>query len=291
MRLFLTGGTGFIGAHVLSAALAAGHDVRALRRSPSSVPSIFLPRQPLWCEGELHSLKGAWLEGVDAVIHLASVGVSPKTASWSDLLRVNVAGSLRLLELASDSGVRRFVVAGTSHEYGTAARRFDAIPSDAPLEPLSAYGASKAAAFQLLRAFAIERRLEMFYGRIFSAYGDGQFEGNFWPSLRRTALAGGDFAMTSGRQITDFIPVTVVAAHILEACSRPDISAGAPLVVNIGSGVISTLLAFAKKEWDRLGATGKLIPGSLPDRPDLIARYVPDLRGLLIPASPLTRNS
>ena len=141
-----------------------------------------------------------------------------------------------------------------------------------------------------MRAFAIERRLELFYGRIFSAYGDGQFEGNFWPSLRRAALAGGDFAMTSGLQISDFVPVTAVAAHLLEACSRPDISAGAPLVVNIGSGVATTLLAFAKAEWGRLGATGELMPGSLADRPDQIARYVPDLRGLLIPTSPTTRN-
>jgi nucleoside-diphosphate-sugar epimerase len=239
----------------------------------------------------LDTLTAACLEGVDAVVHLASAGVSPKQASWGELVQVNVAGSLRLLELASDCGVRRCVVAGTSHEYGTAARRFDAILSDAPLEPLSAYGASKAAAFQLLRAFAIERRLELCYGRIFSAYGEGQFEGNFWPSLCRAALAGGDFEMTSGRQITDFIPVTTVAAHLLEACSRPDISPGAPLVVNIGSGVATTLLAFAEAEWDRLGATGKLMPGSFPDPSDQIARYVPDLRGLVISASQPTRNS
>lgn len=290
MRLFLTGGTGFIGAHVLSAALAAGHDVRALRRSPSSVPPIPLPCQPIWYEGHLHTLTAACLEGVDAVIHLASAGVSPKQASWGELVQVNVAGSLRLLELVAEVGVRRCVVAGTSHEFGTVARRFDDIPPDAPLEPLSAYGASKAAAFQLLRAFAIQQRIELFYGRIFSSYGDGQFEGNFWPSLRRAALAGEDFAMTTGRQITDFIPVTTVAAHLLEACSRPDISAGAPLVVNIGSGVATTLLGFAKAEWGRLGATGKLMPGSLPDRSDQIARYVPDLRGLLIQASPPTRN-
>jgi len=290
MRLFLTGGTGFIGAHVLFAALAAGHDVRALRRSPSSVPPIPLPCQPIWYEGHLHTLTAACLKGVDAVIHLASAGVSPKQASWSELVQVNVAGSLRLLELAAEVGVRRCVVAGTSHEYGTVARRFDAIPPDASLEPLSAYGASKAAAFQMIRAFSIERNLELFYGRIFSAYGEGQFAANFWPSLRRAALTGEDFAMTSGRQISDFIPVTAVASHFLEACTRPDISAGAPLVANIGSGVATTLLAFAEAEWDRLGATGKLMPGSLPDRSDQIARYVPDLRGLLIPASTPTRN-
>jgi nucleoside-diphosphate-sugar epimerase len=159
---------------------------------------------------------------VDAVIHLASAGVSPKQASWSELVQVNVAGSLRLLELAAEVGVHRCIVAGTSHEYGNAARRFDAIPPDASLEPLSAYGASKAAAFQLLRAFAIERRLELFYGRIFSAYGEGQYEANFWSSLRRAALAGEDFAMTSGRQISDFIKnlLHIIAKHIITQTLR-----------------------------------------------------------------------
>jgi len=280
MRLFLTGGSGFIGAHVLRAALAAGHEVRALRRSPSSVPPIPLPCQPMWWEGQLHTLTAACLEGVDAVVHLASVGVSPKKASWSELVQVNVTGSLRLLELAAEVGVRRGVVAGTSHEYGNTGRRFDAIPADAPLEPLSAYGASKAASFQLLRAFAIERRLELFYGRIFSAYGEGQYEANFWPSLRRAAMAGEDFAMTSGRQISDFIPVAVVAGHILKACSRPDIRAGVPLVVNVGSGKGISLLAFATAEWKRLEATGQLLHGSLQDRPDHIERCVPDLYAL-----------
>ncbi len=287
MRLFITGGTGFIGSHVLAAALAAGHQVRALRRSPASAPVIPLPRQPEWCEGDLHSLTAPQLQGVEVVLHLASAGVSPKQVPWAELVQANVVGSLRLLELAADAGVRRCVVTGTSHEYGNAARRYDAIPPDAPLEPLSAYGASKAAAFQLLRTFAIERRLELFYGRIFTAYGEGQFAGNFWPSLRRAALAGEDFPMTSGRQISDFVPVAAVAAHLLEACHRDDISAGVPLVTNVGSGGATSLLAFAEAEWGRLGATGRLLPASLPDRPDQIERYVPDLRGLRIPASPL----
>ena len=285
MRIFLTGGTGFIGAHVLSAALAAGHEVRALRRSWTSVPVIPLPSQPVWCVGGMDSLKPAWFEDVDAVLHLASAGVSPKQVSWSELVQVNVVAGLGLLKLAADVGVRRYVVAGTSHEYGNVARRYDAIPPDAPLEPLSRYGASKAAAFQLIRTFAIERHIEVCYGRIFSAYGEGQFEGNFWPSLRRAALSGDDFSMTSGTQISDFIPVAAVAAYLLEACVRPDISPGAPLVVNIGSGVPSSLLTFAQAEWERMGATGRLLPASLPDRTDQIERYVPDLCGLRIPAT------
>jgi UDP-glucose 4-epimerase len=286
MRLFLTGSTGFIGSYVLAAALGTGHEVRALRRSQSSLPVIPLPCQPQWCEGELSTLTSSQLEDVDVVLHLASAGVSPKKASWRELIQANVAGSIRLFELASECGVRRCVVAGTSHEYGNSARRYDAIPPDAPLEPISAYGASKAAAFQLLRPFSIEQGIELFYGRIFTAYGEGQFSGNFWPSLRRAALAGADFAMTSGRNVSDFIHVAAVASHLLKACTRPDISVGVPLVTNIGSGIGTTLLAFAEAEWERLGATGKLLSSSLPDRPNLIERCVPDLRGLEVATFP-----
>lgn len=284
MRVFLTGGTGFIGSYVLAAALEAGHEVVALRRCTGAAPVIALPHQPQWCEGDLGTLQLSQLKGVDAVLHLASAGVSPQPASWSQLALVNVAGSLRLMELAAEAGVRRCVVAGSSHEYGNSARRYEAIPPDAPLEPLNPYGASKAAAFQLIRSFAIVKGLELFYGRIFTAYGEGQFAGNFWPSLRRAALAGDDFPMTSGRQISDFIPVTAVASHLLASCCRPDVLAGQPLVVNIGSGVAISLRAFAEAEWERLGATGRLLPASLQDRPDQIERYVPDLRGLVFPA-------
>lgn len=285
MRLFLTGGTGFIGSHVLEAALAAGHQVRALRRSPASSPVIPLIHQPDWCDGDLQSLTAGDLQGIETVLHLASAGVSPKPGGWDELVQTNVAGSIRLMELAVEAGVRRWVVAGSSHEYGNAAIRHRTIPPDASLEPLTPYGASKAAAFQLLHAFAIAQQKELVYCRIFSAYGEGQFAGNFWPSLRRAALAGDDFLMTSGQQVTDFIPVAEVAGHLLAACGRPDVLPGTPLVVNVGSGVETNLLTFAQAEWARLRATGRLRPGMLPDRPDQIERYVPDLVGLRPPAS------
>ena len=227
--------------------------MRALRRSPSSIPVIPLPSEPEWCEGDLSSLRATDLEGVEAVLHLASAGVSPKPASWDELMQVNVLGSLRLLERAAEAAVLRFVVAGSCHEYGNAARRYSKIPPDAPLEPQSPYGASKASAFQIIRTFCVKERLELFYGRIFSAYGEGQFEGNFWPSLSRAARNGHDFPMTSGAQVSDFIPVGDVASHLLKACVRPDLAPGHPLVVNVGSGIGVTLRTFAQKEGFVLG--------------------------------------
>ena len=176
--------------------------------------------------------------------------------------------------------MRRFVAAGTCMEYGLAARAWERIPPDSPLSPVSPYSASKASSFLMLNAFAMTNEIEFFYGRIFSAYGEGQFSGNLWPSLRKAALAGEDFLMTKGEQIRDFLPVKDVAHHLRIAAEREDISPLHPLVVNIGSGQGSRVVDFAMQQWTRLCAAGSLKPGAIPDRSSDIIPYVADLSNL-----------
>jgi UDP-glucose 4-epimerase len=217
---------------------------------------------------------------VEAVIHLASAGVSPQKASWEDLEKINIAASLRLIQLSHQAGVRRFIAAGTCHEYGLEGENWEHIPTAAPLKPITPYGSSKAAGFLMLQAFAIAHQMEFFYGRIFAAYGEGQFDGNLWPSLRRAASRGANFPMTDGKQVVDFVPVKDVAKHLAIATYRSDIIAGKPFVVNIGSGKGISILEFAKRYWIELGSSGTLEPGALPNRPNQLARMVADTDGL-----------
>lgn len=275
MKIALTGGTGFIGSHFLALALKAGHEVLALRRSASSTAVVQLPHEPNWIESTLEQLSVSDLQGCEVLVHLASAGVSPKQAPWTELLEANVLGTAQVVAKAYGAGIRRIVISGTCHEYGASAMRHDAIPSDAALDPVTLYGASKAAAYQLVSAYARVHGLELFYGRIFSAYGEGQFEGNFWPSLRRAALNGQDFVMTHGTQIRDFIPVEAVAEQLLRACKRTDIQASQPCTENIGTGHPQSLLAFAQNEWKRLNACGRIRAGELDERPDEVRRFVP----------------
>ena len=275
MRILLTGGTGFIGSHLLGELLQAGHEVVAVRRSGSE-PVIPLDQQPIWLERSLLQLTANDLAQVEVVIHLASAGVSPRQASWQELEQINVAAGLHLIQLAHQGGVRRIVAAGTCFEYGPEADAWDRIPPGAPLRPTTPYGASKAAGFLMLHAFATAHPIELFYGRIFTAYGEGQFSGNLWPSLRQAALAGDDFPMTEGEQIRDFIPVEAVARHLHIATERCDLQPSQPLVVNIGSGQGLRVVDFARQQWQQLGATGSLKPGAIPSRAGQMARLVAD---------------
>ena len=217
------------------------------------------------------------LKDCDVLIHLASAGVSTKSVPLKTMVEVNVMGTIRLAEIAHNAGVKRLVIAGTCHEYGYSAMNYEAVPSDAPLQPSNLYAGSKAAGFELVSCFARVHKLELYYGRIFSAYGEGQFEGNFWPSLRRAASEGSDFPMTKGNQIRDFMPVQEVATRLVEASIRTDLQSGKPYVENIGSGRAISLFDFAKQEWKRLGATGHIILGAIDDRPDEVQRFAPAL--------------
>ena len=284
MRILVAGSTGFIGSHLLVELQLAGHEVLAVRR-PGSGTVIPLEQQPIWLEHSLLDLTAEDLDEVEVVILLASSGVPPKHASWKELEHINVAAGLQLIQLAYQAGVRRFVAAGTCVEYGSEADLWDHIPPSAPLRPITPYGASKAAGFLMLHTFATNHPIELFYGRIFSAYGYGQFSGNFWPSLRLAALTGRDFPMTHGDQIRDFIPVTHVARHLRIATERSDLKPANPLVVNIGSGQGQRVLDFARQQWQELGGTGSLKPGEIPFPQGQLTRLVADTVHL-VPATP-----
>lgn len=277
MNIFLTGGTGFIGSHLLQLLGKTSHKVLASRRS-SSTTCIDIDIEPVWMEKGMDQLEPADFAGIDVFVHLASVGVSPKTASWHDLFQWNVQVMLDLLEKAHVAGVKRFVLAGSFAEYGLSADKYEFIPADAALLPTSPYAASKAAGFIAAHAFAIEKQIELCYLRISSAFGEGQYANNFWPALRAAALNGDDFPMTPGAQVRDFVPVEDVAKAILFSIEdRTMVKKGHPFVENIGSGQPLSMIEFAERCWAEWGAKGQIIAGAKPYRANEPMRFVPKI--------------
>lgn len=135
MRLAITGGTGFVGSHLIDAALAAGHDMKALARRDQP------PRERLqWITGDLASRDALerLVDGADAMIHVAG---TINAASAAGFEKGNVKGTLAALAAATAGGVQRFV-----HVSSLAAR-----------EPkLSLYGASKAKAEELVHSSGLD---------------------------------------------------------------------------------------------------------------------------------------
>ncbi len=273
MRIFLTGGTGFLGGAFIQAALDAGHELNAIHRDIRSRECV----NPRWVLADLSFVEPAAFDDCDVFVHLAAVGVSPQKADWPELFQTNVSDSVALWRAAASAGVKRFVLCGSCFEYGRSAADYDFIPTHAPLEPTTAYGASKAAATVAAAAFAAESGTNVTVLRPFQIYGPHQHADNFWPSLRRAAESGENFLMTEGDQIRDFSPVADVAAKFLAYATRTDVRPARLHVANVGSGHATTLRDFATEWWEKFGATGDLKVGALLYRPNEVMRYVPDL--------------
>jgi nucleoside-diphosphate-sugar epimerase len=278
VKLFVTGGTGFIGSHFLREASQRGHQIIALRRA---LPSQAVESAPEieWIEGDLESCRREIFTGCDAFVHLAAHGVASPSVDWPGCFRWNVQASTALLRIAAGAGVRRFVVCGSCFEYGRSAEQFDAIPVTAPLLPVGPYAASKAAATMAAIGLAQQFGFELLILRPFHIYGEGEAANRFWPSLQRAAKRGEDFPMTLGEQVRDFTPVNRVAETFADALTRPELQAGIPVIENVGTGIASTLRAFAEHWWGAWGARGKLIPGAVLYRENEVMRYVPSLPG------------
>ena len=277
MKLFVTGGTGFIGSHFIRAALAAGHQVTAICRTPLRGEAFENESARIsWIERALACITEEDLSGHDVLVHLASYGVSPKKCTWESAFQINVVDGIHLIHKAANAKIPRILLAGSCVEYGKSAEHYEQIPPNAPLAPLGAYAASKAALSLAANSLCRELGIELAILRFFTVFGEGQFEGNFWPALRKAALNGMDFAMSSGEQFCDFIPIEEAVAAAIRALAIP-ISAEEPLVANIGSGKPQTLRAFAESWWMEWSAAGMLIIGAKDYRPTDVMRYVPEV--------------
>lgn len=275
MNIALTGGTGFIGSHFLNQSLAAGHTVRALRRSPLSKPRIPIHQQPEWLDRQLDEVKAEELRGCDVLVHLAAHTGNVPYDSLANCLRWNLMAVLVLFEQARLAGIERFVVAGSCFEYGRSGERYVSIPTDAPLEPTNSYAASKAAASIALSQWAYEHRLSLEILRVFHVYGEGEPDTRFWPSLKRAAQAGQDFPMTEGEQIRDFLSVQDVASIFLKRAILPSLTYQMVDVFNVGSGDPVSLKSFAEKCWRELNGKGDLRIGNLAYRDREVMRFSP----------------
>ncbi|MBI3099673.1 MAG: NAD(P)-dependent oxidoreductase [Planctomycetes bacterium] len=145
MRVLVTGGTGFIGSHLVEALLARGDSVRCLVRRPD---------RPGWLAGlNVEVVAGAVdrpaslpsaVDGVDAVLHLAGVVTARDRSTY---FGVNADGTRRLLEAcaAARRPLRRFVTAGSQAGGGPS---LDGRPVEEAEEPrpVTWYGESKLAA-------------------------------------------------------------------------------------------------------------------------------------------------
>src|SRR5690348_13762213 len=111
-RVFVTGGSGFVGRNLIPALLAQGHSVRALARSDAAVATVARPgAEPVRGDLDDAAALRAGMDGCRLAFHVAA-----RTNDWGryeDAYRANVIGTEQALAAARAAGVARFIHVST----------------------------------------------------------------------------------------------------------------------------------------------------------------------------------
>ncbi len=254
MTWLVTGGAGYIGAHVVRAFTEDGQDVTVLDDlSTGSVGRVDAGVRLV--EGSVRDPKALAeaLQGVTVVVHIAAKKqVGESVAEPLHYYRENLDGLLTLLEGCRDRGIDRFVFSSSAATYGMPDVAL--VTEDTPMVPLSPYGETKLVGEWLLedcrRAFGLKVTSLRYFnvaGTATPELGDpGIF--NLIPLVfqalakgERPRVYGNDYPTPDGTCIRDYVHVADIAAAHLAAGRALD-AGGDGATYNIGRGLGSSVL-------------------------------------------------
>ncbi|MCL6554132.1 MAG: SDR family oxidoreductase [Firmicutes bacterium] len=265
-RVLVTGGAGFIGAHLVGALVRRGVAVRVLDDFSTgrlaNLASVLgrdlptpAPGRPVHADGlevlwgdvrDLQACRQACAD-TEVVFHLAAMRSVPRSVDDpAGAHEVNATGTLHVLRAAQDAGVRRVVYASSSSVYGddpALPKRENQLPA-----PVSPYAASKLAGEAYCRVFARTYGLSTVSLRYFNVFGPLQDPASQYaaviPRFIAWTLAGQPLEVHGdGLQSRDFTYVDNVVDATLLAATAPDLQGEA---INVACGQRRTLLEVAE---------------------------------------------
>jgi UDP-glucose 4-epimerase len=250
--VLVTGGAGFIGSHLVGALLARGDEVVVLDNLSTGSRDNVQPDAEL-VEGDVAdgvAVRDAFAHrSFDAVLHIAGQASISKSFDEPERdLRVNVAGTLNVVEQAIASGVHRLVHASSMTAYGEP--RAIPTPESEPCIPVSNYGVTKYASERYVHVAGARDDVDLNVTslRMFNVYGERQSLTNPYQGV--LAIFVGNVLReepitihSDGEQTRDFVYV----ADVVDAWLRVlDDRATAGQVYNVGSGRETTIAELAR---------------------------------------------
>ena len=262
----VTGGSGFIGSHVVDRLVRADaarvvvfdkivREENLADALPSGLVEIV--------EGDVADPVAVRrvVEGAAGVFHMAVLPLGPTIEQPRLALEVNVAGSFNVFEAAKETGVEKVVFSSASSVYGDTDETMD---ETHPLGARTMYGASKIAGEYFLRSFNDQYGLPYVTLRYMNVYGPRQ-EGGLVMAVARRVLSSQSPSITGdGSQSFDFVHVADVADANVAAMVSP-VSAEE---FNVGSGTEASAREIAERLVELIGA-------------DVEVTYQPDVRVLM----------
>lgn len=203
MKVFVTGATGFIGSYLVKLLIDEGYDLLCLKRDSSELFRFEDYKNPIkWI-----NTSDDWHQTLkefqpEAIINLAWDGVSSADRVIWQKQVPNINFQQELLNLSVECGVKKFIGIGSQSEYGD----FEGVIDETfPVNPKTAYAASKLACQNLLKCFCEINHIEWYWFREFPLF--GPYETDRWliPSLIKAMCTKDSMDLTPGEQLLPYL--------------------------------------------------------------------------------------
>lgn len=260
-RILVTGGFGFIGAHLVKRLLAEGAEVFIIGRQGTKT----------WRLEE--ELKNVSMYGVDItdstkvgkcikdicpeiVFHLAAYGVNSAQNEYIKAANINILGMINILNVLKNACCTKFINMGTCAEYGD---RKDPMREDMYPLPVSIYGSSKASATIIAHQIAKENNIDIITLRPFGIFGEGEERHKIFCNIILSILEDKEVKLTLGEQLRDYCYIeNIIDGMVMAAKSNLKNK-----VLNIANGSLFSLryyvdLIFKNMKTDRVPLYGSI---------------------------------
>jgi UDP-glucose 4-epimerase len=263
-RIIITGGSGFIGRHLVEKILSKKLSSIALIANTSNFhknqfenKKLFQDTRPKLYIADIRDTKAISdvfeHEKAETCIHLAAkISVADSISNPKETMDINVKGTQNVLDACSNNKVRNFVFASSAAVYGDVTEL--PISENQSLRPLSPYGTSKMLAEQHVLSYKQLKKIKNTISlRIFNVYGGGQAsEADVITRFaKRLSIGQPPVIYGDGLQTRDFISVDdVVDAIILSTRAMEDVENKVtvlPSIFNVGTGTPTSISQLAQK--------------------------------------------
>ena len=275
MRIFVTGGSGFIGKSFVKEASKKNNIIFSLTRKKQKSTNIKV--KPL-----LGSLANDWskyLKRTDVVVHLAAAGVQPNKVGNKEIFKTNIYDSIEFIKKAVSAGCKNFLIISSSSEYGHVSKKIKKININFKRKPKSSYSASKAKFTDLIKKLSNKKEFKYCKFRImrmFPIYGPCEKNYRLYPSLIKAAINGKNFLIKNPLEFRDFTQSTYASKILLNACLFKK-KCKRFAIYHVSSNKRMTVFEFAKIIWKKFKAKGKL---TAKDKKVFFSTHVSDRRSV-----------
>lgn len=258
MKVFVTGASGFIGSYLVKQLINDGHELLCLKRLTSDI-------------SRLADLQIQWVNVTDdwqstfkafhpeAVFNLAWDGVSSADrVIWQKQVQ-NISFQQDLLDISAAYGVKKFIATGSQSEYGD----FEGVIDETyPVNPKTAYAATKLACLDLVKCFCEIHEIEWYWFRLFPLFGPGESDRWLIPSLIKAMCTQASMDLTLGEQRLPYLYVGECAKAIVSPLQTGDKSG----IYNVCADNPRPLKELVTMVKDKVNPAFKLNFGALPYR-------------------------